>query len=429
MTLSESKVTEHVNLVIESINHLDIHSLLHKALVNGSIYEKLRDKERVFLVGVGKVSMPMGKALVKLLPQQMTSTCIISLENPLQNSNSNLINIKSSHPEPSQYSENAALELINYLNSQKLSKNDAVIFAISGGTSAMLMSPTNKFNLAELKQINKILLESGEDVSTINKIRKAISKLHGGGILKYTGQADIFSFILSDNAQSDVKSVGSGLTYQYDVDDADIKNIIERLELSEILKRKIVESHNGKKIKITTGEITNIVIADTNSVAESMARVAKEKGYEVFIITATLQGEVREVAKFLGNIYINKVVPNRVGSKLCIISSGELTVKVNGTGKGGRCQELTWCMAKELSQLEKEVSFISFATDGNDFIPGVAGAWATNNTYKKIMYEGIEWKEILNNNNSNYGLQRISQLIKDIKTSINLCDLYVLFSD
>ncbi|MFJ7669661.1 DUF4147 domain-containing protein [Lysinibacillus sp. NPDC097195] len=428
MSLSESKITEHLQLVIESINHLDVNSLIHKALKKASIYEKLIDKERVFLVGVGKVSIPMSDALVKLLPQQITSTIIISLENHQTNRTSDFY-IKSSHPNPSQHSKNSATKLIEFLYSQKLNENDAVIFAISGGTSAMLMSPTNLFNLTELKQINKILLESGEDVSTINKIRKAISKLHGGGLLKYTGQADVYSLILCDNAQSDIKSVGSGLTFDYDVDDTDINHILERLELSNILKKKIRVSHTRKKTEKISDKFTNIPVADTNSVAESMAKVARERGYEVFIVSATLQGEVREVAKFLGNLYKNMVISNKTGAKLCIISSGELTVKVNGKGQGGRCQELAWCMAKELNQLKKEVSFISFATDGNDFIPGIAGAWATNNTYKKIINKGMNWRQILNDNNSNYGLQTISQLIKDIKTSINLCDLYVLFSD
>ncbi|WP_242218891.1 DUF4147 domain-containing protein [Bacillus cereus group sp. BfR-BA-01380] len=426
MILTESRVSKHLNLVLESVNNLDINSLIKKALITDSIDEKLKGKDRIFLIAVGKVSAPMSNSLINLLPQKITGTFIVSLEDQIQDS-MEFINVQSTHPEPSQLSDFSANKLINHLTSQKLTKNDAVIFAISGGTSAMLMSPTSHFNLTEIKQINRILLESGEDVTTINQVRKAISHLHGGGILKYTGEADIFSFILNDNAQMDIKAVGSGLTFPYDVKDKDINNIVERLNLSKALKDKILESHFNKKLDRPINNIINNVIADTNSVAESMARVARNNGYEVFILSATLQGEVKEVAKVLGNIY--KYKTNEKQGKLCIISSGELTVKVNGTGKGGRCQELTWCMAKELSQLQRAASFISFATDGNDFIQGIAGAWATNDTYQKIIYKGLDWEEILNNNNTYHGLLQISQLITGIRTSLNLCDLYVLFSE
>ncbi|PFA55159.1 MOFRL family protein, partial [Bacillus cereus] len=73
--------------------------------------------------------------------------------------------------------------------------------------------------------------------------------------------------------------------------------------------------------------------------------------------------------------------------------------------------------------------FLAFATDGNDFIPGIAGAWATNYTYQKIVERGIDWNDILNDNNTYQGLSQLAQLITGVRTSLNLCDLYVLFSE
>ncbi|HDX9692278.1 DUF4147 domain-containing protein [Bacillus thuringiensis] len=426
MIIEETRASEHLNLVCKSIDELDVYSYIKKVLEKESINDKLKGKSRIFLIAVGKVSVAMSDALIKLLPQKVTATFIVSLEEYILN-NRESINVKSTHPEPSKLSDFSSVKLTDFLINQNINGDDAVIFAISGGTSAMLMSPTSYFNLTEIKQINRTLLESGEDVTTINKIRKAISSLHGGGVLKYTGEADVFGFILNDNVQMDIKAVGSGLTFPYNVKDEEISSIIGRLNLSKILKEKILESHRDKKSDRFVKNVINNVIADTNSVAESMAAVAKKNGYEVCVLTSTLQGEVKEVAKVLGNIY--KYKTNEKRGKLCIISSGELTVKVNGTGKGGRCQELAWCMAKELKQLKRESTFLAFATDGNDFIPGIAGAWATNYTYQKIVERGIDWNDILNDNNTYQGLSQLAQLITGVRTSLNLCDLYVLFSE
>ncbi|WP_257206706.1 hypothetical protein, partial [Bacillus thuringiensis] len=99
-------------------------------------------------------------------------------------------------------------------------------------------------------------------------------------MLKYTGEADVFGFILNDNVQMDIKAVGSGLTFPYNVKDEEISSIIGRLNLSKILKEKILESHRDKKSDRFVKNVINNVIADTNSVAESMAAVAKKNGYE-----------------------------------------------------------------------------------------------------------------------------------------------------
>ncbi|MER8326108.1 MOFRL family protein, partial [Acinetobacter baumannii] len=91
------------------------------------------------------------------------------------------------------------------------------------------------------------------------------------------------------------------------------------------------------------------------------------------------------------------------------------------------CQELAWCVAKEIESIEGDVTFISFATDGNDYISNVSGCWVSNKTMRELYRKNISWEDTIQNNNTFHGLKQLEQLITNIKTNTNLCDLYVFF--
>jgi glycerate 2-kinase len=424
--MTEKKIPEtHLSMVFDSIAYLDINNLLKEAFTANDLYRKIEEKENIYLICVGKVSINMATAITNLIPNKITNSFIVSLES--SDLNNNFI---SSHPNPSQNSHKCALNLINFLTSATLTDRDMVIFAISGGTSAMLMAPTSHLSLEELIFVNEKLLQCGEDVSTINKVRKAISELHGGGILRYLGNAEVYSFILCDNVQKDLPSVGSGLTFDYDVEDEDLTKVLNNINISEKLKRKILRSHYDKINKqknLKRSNVKNIMLADTKLAVQSLENIIKSRGYEVIVLTDSLQGEAKEVAKVLGSIYrYHTTVTDR---KLSIICAGEVTVTVKGNGKGGRCQELAWCVAKEIESIEGDVTFISFATDGNDYISNVSGCWVSNKTMRELYRKNISWEDTIQNNNTFHGLKQLEQLITNIKTNTNLCDLYVFFRE
>lgn len=425
MDLVKNGIHKHLNLVSKMVDELKVENLIDSCFLKEGILEKLGKYERIFLVGVGKVSNPMINHMINILPSSLKS--VINITNNDGLNFSNIENCKSTHPYCSELSHIAASKLISFLNHNNLGEKDVIIFAISGGTSAMLLSPTPYLKMEQLKLINHSLINSGLNVSDMNRVRKAISTLHGGGILEFTNNADIFSFILSDNAQNDVESVGSGLTYEYDVKDTEIKDILFKLNIETDLKRKILNSHLYKKKNKIYKKCNNHVIADVNFVSQYMKNLALRNEYKPIILNSNLDGDVNDVADYLMTEYSKIIKKNILEKKYCIISSGEITVKVKGKGRGGRCQELAWNLSKKLNKFKKNTSFIAFSTDGNDYIPGVAGAWATNESHLKIKKLGLDWNEILEDNNSNYGLEKCSQLIKNINTSLNLCDLYVLF--
>jgi glycerate 2-kinase len=424
--ITKSIHEKYVNIILDSLEDLDMNNLFKKAFEKHNVFEKINEKENIYIISIGKVSINMYYALNNLIPDKITNSITISLENMYEMSN----NYKSSHPNPSLDSYKCSVKLIEFLSSINLTENDIVIFAISGGTSAMLMAPTPFFSLEEVLNINDKLLNCGHDVSTINKVRKAISKLHGGGILTYLKNVEVYSFILCDNVQKDLSSVGSGLTFNYDVKEKDLYKVLNDIELSKEQISKVLQSHYykiEKQSEFKKTNITNILLADTQQSLFSLSDRIKTNGYEVIILTDTLQGEAKEVAKVLGSIY--RYLAEKFNKKFSIICSGEVTVTIQGNGKGGRCQELAWCVAKEIEDMKGESTFISFATDGNDYINNVAGAWVNNRTMGEIKKKNISWEDTLNNNNTYNGLNQLGQLITNINTNTNLCDLYVFFKD
>jgi glycerate-2-kinase len=108
----------------------------------------------------------------------------------------------------------------------------------------------------------------------------------------------------------------------------------------------------------------------------------------------------------------------------CVIGVGEVSVRVRGTGRGGRCQALTWAMARELAELEG-ASFAAVATDGRDHVEGVAGAWCDSGTLERAKSLDLRHEVISKSCDTNRALGELDQLIAGVRTGWNLCDLYV----
>ncbi len=293
----------------------------------------------------------------------------------------------------------------------------------------MLTLPIEGVSLQDIKRVTEILIKSGSDVTNINLVRQSLSSIHGGGLANLVSSTQIISFILSDNVQIGPQAVGSGLTFpsMYHAEDV-LETLDAHLGESKLYEKFRQSLINRGRSHFTAANARNITIGTPKDVLKYAKVKAEHLGYRCFLITDELQGEGREIAKFLGNIYrfFHSEFPNE---KVCVISTGEVTISVkNSVGRGGRCQELAWAMAKEIKGLEYS-TFLSYATDGCDFIKGVGGAWVTNKTYELINTNNLSWKEILDTNNSNYGLKKIHQLISGIETNTNLCDIYIWCSN
>src|SRR6185437_11601662 len=107
---------------------------------------------------------------------------------------------------------------------------------------------------------------------------------------------------------------------------------------------------------------------------EAAAKVASRAGYRPLILGDSIEGEAREVGKVMAGIARQAAVHGQpVPAPCALISGGETTVTVKGTGRGGRNVEFLLSMAVELNGWP-EIFAIAGDTDGVDGAEEAAGA-------------------------------------------------------
>jgi len=382
-------------------------------LVIGKNTVCLSKYERIFVIGLGKAADSMASAINSLtdldggiivIPQGMCSI--------LKNKKFKILH--GGHPLPNKQSIHAAKKVIKFLKERNGA--DFIIFLISGGASSIIAMPDGiTFN--DKKLITNLLLKSGANIHEINCVRKHLSKIKGGKILEHL-TCDAISFVMSDVVSDNLSSIASGLTYYDKTTFRDAKNILKKYNLTKITPRNVLQRINlgiAKEIAETPKrpKIKNYIIATNKNCLNAMAKKAKSFGLKTKLVYL-ISGDVKHVAKKLV-----KAMPKQ--SKSCLIFGGEATVKVTGTGKGGRNQELVLYALKEIQKIPRKITIASLGTDGIDGNTDACGAIMSNS---ESNLKGIQ--KSLKNNNSYSFLKKHNGLMFTGPTHTNLMDIGIM---
>lgn len=381
-------------------------------LVIGKNTVYLSKYERIFVIGLGKAADSMASAINSLtdldggiivIPQGVCSIL----------KNKKFKTFHGGHPLPNKQSIQVAKKIIKFLKERN--GTDFIIFLISGGSSSLVALPDG-ITLNDKKMITNLLLKSGANIHEINCVRKHLSKIKGGKILEHL-TSDAISFVMSDVVNDNLSSIASGLTYYDETTFRDAKNILKKYNLMKITPRNVLQRINlgiAKEIAETPKrpKIKNYIIATNKNCLNAMAKKAKSFGLKTIVYP--ISGDVKHVAKKL-----LKALPKQ--SKSCLIFGGEATVKVTGTGKGGRNQELVLYTLKEIQKMPQKITIASLGTDGIDGNTDAAGA-IMNNSESNL--KGIQ--KFLQNNNSYSFLKKRNGLIFTGPTHTNLMDIGVM---
>ena len=137
-----------------------------------------------------------------------------------------------------------------------------------------------------------------------------------------------------------------------------------------------------------------------------------------------IEGDVKKVARDL----VNNITSLNKKKPIILISGGESTVKIKGTGTGGRNQELALhfinYIKKDFANLK--YTFLSAGTDGRDGPTDAAGAIVDQTSLDKIEKKKINFSEELDNNNSYNILKQIKSLVIIKGTNTNVADVQLL---
>ena len=396
------------------------------------IYSKIN---RVFPVCIGKASVDMAKKIKKIFKVSNfkieKGILIVNRENFSKVKGFKCFS--SGHPIPNRNGLDASIFLENYLG--KLEKNDLVLIFISGGGSALAPYPVDGISLEEKIIINKILLESGANIKEINIVRKHLSKLKGGNLVKICNPAYVHSFILSDVIGDDLSSIASGMTTYDNSTFKDVKKILNKYKIWTKIPKNIKNHINNgeKKKELETPEKNNQIFRKTNNTLigsnnlclNNMKNLCKKYNINSKIWFKNIDGDVKKISKKFSN-NIKKI---KYKTPVLLISGGETTVKVNGKGKGGRNQEFALYFAIEMKKINPSKSFIilSAGTDGRDGPTNAAGGILNQGSLEKIKNKKVNLKKELLNNNSYQVLKKINSLVIIDGTNTNVADVQLIY--
>ncbi len=335
--------------------------------------------------------------------------------------------IEAGHPVPDESGEKAAQEILR--RARGLGPSDLLLALLSGGGSSLLSLPVEGIGMDELKATTKELLRCGAPIQDMNTVRKHISSIQGGR-LAAACKARVLALIISDVTGDDPTHIGSGpcapdpSTYQ------DAEDIIARYgvrapaSVAAHLRRgargEIAETPKpGDKL---FGRVENRVIATAQGSLQAAAAYFRGQGITPVVLGDSVTGEASEVAK----VYAALVRQIRLHGEpfnppLALISGGECTVTVRGSGRGGRCAEFLLSLALELDGMP-DVYALACDTDGIDGSEDNAGAVLTPDALARAANAGISAKKLLANNDGYGFFAALNDLIVTGPTRTNVND-------
>jgi glycerate 2-kinase len=391
--------------------------------------------DRIVVVGGGKATAPMAKALEDLLGEKIRKG-VISVKYGFTERLSIIEIIEAGHPIPDQSGVAATRKILDIL--KEAEEKDLIFSLISGGGSALLPQPADGITLQEKQAITKSLLECGATIEEINAIRKHISASKGGQMARLSYPATAVNLMLSDVIGDRMDVIASG-PFVPDLSTFDgAWEIISKYGLEEIplsIRKYLRMGAEGKlpetpkKGDPVFERVHNFIIGSNILALEAAKSEAEKLGYRSLILSSTIQGETKEVARAHSAILKEVLASGHpVPPPACIISGGETTVTIRGNGLGGRNQEFCLAAALDLGGLPPRVLVLSGGTDGNDGPTPAAGAMVDPLTEEEGAKAGMDASAYLENNDSYHFFEKTDELLVTGPTNTNVMDVRIMLA-
>ncbi len=352
--------------------------------LDGKLYD-MTAFDSVILIAVGKAAVPMATAARDIVSDRLTRGIVVTKYGHADAA-AGLLNdprltvIESAHPVPDANSMRAGQlvsETLTGLNARTL-----VIACISGGASALMISPYPGIQLRTMQAINDALLKCGADITEMNIARSRLERLKSGGLVQLAAPATVIGLILSDVIGDPLNVIASGLT-----------------------------NHPAAH---------NVLVANNTQACEAAAEQARALGYAARIVTTELRGEAAE----RGREIASAILREQPGT--CLIYGGEPTVTIHGPGKGGRNQELALAAALAFGQHpESPACLVALGTDGTDGPTDAAGALTFPDTLTRAAALKLDASACLDANDSYHFFAPLGNLIMTGPTGTNVADVVI----
>ena len=378
-------------------------------------YLPARPKGRTVVVGAGKASAMMAKAVEDCWGEEISGLIITryGFNVPCRH----IKIIEAGHPVPDVAGEKAASSILDI--SKGLGPDDLCLALMSGGASALLIQPAPEISLSDKQEVNRMLLRSGANITEINTVRKHLSAIKGGRLAQAIAPAKLVTLMISDVPGDDPGVIGSGPTIPDPTTFADALAVINKYQINPPQKvQSLLESGLDETPKPDDQAFINteqFIIARPQFSLDAAAEVARQAGIEVIMMSDCLEGEAREVARTHASM-----ARTTDGPKL-FLSGGELTVTINGNGRGGPNTEYALALAIALNG-DHRIHAMAIDTDGIDGSEDNAGAWIKPDTLVRANAAGLNADHFLSENDSYGFFSGIGDLIVTGPTFTNVND-------
>lgn len=386
--------------------------------------------ERIFLVGAGKATAPMAKAIEDILGKRIYKG-IISVKKGHALDLKYTDVIEAAHPVPDNNGVKAATQIKNLL--EEAGSKDLIFSLISGGGSALLPSPIQNLKLSEKQDVTRLLLGSGADIHEMNTVRKHLSETKGGKLASAAAPASVINLMLSDVVGNNMDSIASG---PFVPDTSTFEDMAVILAKYKLMKKVPSSVRTHLKLGLTGqmdetpkpgnpvfNKVINQIVGSNFISLIAAEQKAKELGYKPLILSSSMVGETQEVAR----VHVAMAREARDSSHpikppACLISGGETTVTLTAQGKGGRNQEFALAAAIEAKGIE-DILIFSAGTDGTDGPTDAAGAMADGNTYERALEDSLSPHQHLQEHNAYPFFQSLDDLVMTGPTLTNVMDV------
>jgi len=391
--------------------------------------------DKLYLVSFGKAAFAMTRALAESpIRDMITRGIVITKYGHAPGTLAGNIEIfEAGHPVPDEQGLAATKQVIGMLQNQD--HQTLVLCLISGGGSALLTASLDGITLGEKQQVTELLLKAGATINELNAVRKHISAIKGGRLAEIACPAKVLSLILSDVIGDPLDVIASGPTSPDETTFRDALDVMEKFNLREKIPdhvwRLLMKGSEGevsetpKKGDPVFARTENIIIGSNEIATDAAAARAIQSGFATTILSSEIQGEARSVAQWLAQKALDIKKRKADGKKICLISGGETTVTVRGTGLGGRNTELALAFAEEIAGLEG-ITLLSAGTDGTDGPTDAAGAIVDGQTIRMANTKGLDPEFYLNHNDSYTFFKNNGELLITGSTGTNVMDIQIV---
>jgi glycerate 2-kinase len=383
----------------------------------------------IYVIGAGKAGASMARAAERALGRFITGGVVNVKYGHVAKLRRVELN-ECGHPVPDQRGAAGAEHIAEIASVAGV--GDLVLCLISGGASALLPLPAPPVTLAEKQEVTRLLLASGADIHEINAVRKHLSAIKGGQLARLAWPARVEALLVSDVIGDNVDVIGSGPAAPDRSTFADAAGVLDRYgirgKVPAAVRTRIDQGVDGaieetpKPGDKVFSRVRNTVVGGNRLALDAAARHARQFGLSTLVLSSSIAGETREIARMHAAIAREVAESGRpVKPPACIITGGETTVTLRGDGLGGRNQEFVLAAALDIAGLDNVVVF-SAGTDGTDGPTDAAGAIADGDTLGRKP----DARRYLDNNDSYHYFEALGDLVITGPTNTNVADVRIL---